>query len=363
MKKTIRVVVIMFVVGGLIACANDSSDSSVSKKRLAHDLKSELTVSSDRKTKLKKPLQVLRVGWVYAMANAPIIIAKQKGYFAAQGLKVELKSYTSGPRVKKDLKAGRLDVAYIGAPPVYHWYSKGLKSKIIAKVNYGQAAVIVSKNSKITKMQHLRNKRMAGVRIGSGMDVLLRGYLIKEKAGMDPASDLDIIPTKPAKMGAAVESKEVSGAFSWEPFTSKYLLRGRTRLIVDVNKDIPRYPWYVVMAVPKAIKFKRRELVLLLKAHKKAVRFLNSSPTAGNDIIINAFKLKAVVDLNGKRHAASEILKSARTRLGWQARLTYRDTRFMQRLMNYSFELGYIKKRLKADDLIDIDFLYQAAIN
>ena len=329
----------------------------------AHSAGSTPDNNGQKKPANERPLKVIRVGWVYAMANAPIIIAKQKGYFAAQGLKVELKSYTSGPRVKKDLKAGRLDVAYIGAPPVYHWYSKGLKSKIIAKVNYGQAAVIVRKDSRITRIDQLRNKRLAGVRIGSGMDVLLRGYIIREKANMDPSSDLVIVPTKPAKMGDAVERKKVSGAFSWEPFTSKYLLRGKTRIIVDVSKDIPRYPWYVVMAMPDAVKNKRRELILLLKAHKRAVKFLNSSPTAGNNIIIRAFGLKSVVDTNGRRHSPAEILKSAKTRLGWQARLTYRDTRFMQRLMNYSYNLGYIKKRLKADDLIDIDFLYQASIN
>ena len=350
-----------FAAALLVGCSADSNDSAAqgsSKNRIVDTM-----ALSKNKPVQKGPLKVLRVGWVYAMANAPIIIAQHKGYFAAQGLKVELKSYTSGPQVKRDLKSGYLDVAYIGAPPVYHWYSKGLKSKIIAKVNYGQAAVIVHRSSKIRKVKDLRNKRMAGVKIGSGMDVLLRGYIIKEKGLMNPKKDLNIIPMKPAKMGAAIENKEVSGAFSWEPFTSKYLLRGKTRIIVDVHKDFPRYPWYVVMAMPNAIKNKRRELVKLLKAHKKAVKYLNSSPTAGNGIIVKAFGLKAVVDTNGKKHAASEILKLAKTRLGWQARLTYRDTRFMQKLMNYSYRLGYIKKPLNAEDIIDIDFLYRASLN
>lgn len=350
----------IFTLALLVACSSENNNSTTqsTNKNLNLD-----TMLSKKKPAQQGPLKVLRVGWVYAMANAPIIIAKQKGYFAAQGLKVELKSYTSGPQVKRDLKSGYLDVAYIGAPPVYHWYSKGLKSKIIAKVNYGQAAVIVHKNSKIKKVKDLRNKRMAGVKIGSGMDVLLRGYVIKEKGLMNPKKDLNIIPMKPAKMGAAIEKKQVSGAFSWEPFTSKYLLRGRTRIIVDIHKEFPRYPWYVVMAMPNAIQNKRRELIKLLKAHKKAVKYLNSSPTAGNNIIVKAFGLKAVVDTNGKKHAPSEILKLAKTRLGWQARLTYRDTRFMQKLMNYSYRLGYIKKPLKADELIDIDFLYRASLN
>jgi len=319
--------------------------------------------------KLNKPpvqpgfTKLIRIGWVYSMANAPIIIAKHKGYFAEQGVKVDLKSYKSGPKVKRDLKSGKLDMAYIGVPPVYHWYAKGLKSKIIAKVNYGQASVIVHKNSKIKKVSDFRNKKFAGVKIGSGMDVLLRGFVLKERAGLNPNTDIKISTMKPEAMGSAVEKRQVAGAFSWEPFTSKYLLRGKVRVIMDINKEIPRYPWYVIMAMPEAIKHKRTEILKVLKAHKQAVKFLNSSPTAGSDVIIKAFGLKPVVDSNNRVHSTKEILALAKKRLGWQARLTRRDTRFMQRLMNYSYELGYIKNKLSVDDIIDISFMFDAAID
>ncbi|MFV1993749.1 MAG: ABC transporter substrate-binding protein, partial [Acidiferrobacterales bacterium] len=82
----------------------------------------------------------LKIGWVYAMANAPILIAKQKGYFKEQGLDVEIIKFNSGPLLRQAISAEELDLAYIGAPPVYHWYAEGLKSRILAKVNYGQAS-------------------------------------------------------------------------------------------------------------------------------------------------------------------------------------------------------------------------------
>lgn len=339
------------------------SSESASTVQVNNIDKTHKNVSRDTNRDRKVRTKVIRIGWVYAMANAPLIIADQKGYFSKQGIQVQLKSYTSGPPIRKDLAAGKLDMAYMGVPPVYHWYSKGLKSKIIAKVNYGQAAVIVHKNSPVKRISDLRNKRFAGVKIGSGMDVLLRGYVLSEKGGLDPKNDLDITTMKPARMGAAVEKRRVEGAFIFEPFTSKSLLRGNTRLIMDVNKEFPRYPWYIIMAMPDALKYKRAGIIKVLKAHAQAVKYLNSSPTAGNDIITKAFHLKTVVDKAGKRHAPGEILKLARKRLGWHARLTNRDTEFMQRLMNYSFSLGFIKKKLKADDLIDINLMYEALVN
>ena len=313
--------------------------------------------------RVSSPGKVVRIGWVYAMANAPLIVAQKKGFFAEQGVNVKLTAYKSGPNVRRDLKAGRLDMAYIGAPPVYHWYAKGLKSKIIAKVNYGQAAVIVNKSSKIAKIEDLRGKKFAGVKVRSGMDVLLRGFVLDEKAGLNPRRDLNIITMKPEAMGTAIELKTVSGAFSWEPFTSKYLLRGKTKVILDINKEIPRYPWYVIMAVPDAIKHKRPEIIKILKAHKKAVNYLNSSPTAGNDIIIQAFRLSGIKKGNTVVHSPEKILSLARQRLGWQARLTRRDTRFIQRLMNYSYNLGYLKRKLDVNEIVDISFMFDALVN
>ena len=111
----------------------------------------------------------IKIGWVFAMANAPVLVAKEKGYFKAQGLDVEILQFKSGPLVHQALSAGELDMAYIGSPPVYHWYSRGLKSRIIAKVNYGQAAVISRKDSGVNKISDIRGKRLAGVRKGSGM--------------------------------------------------------------------------------------------------------------------------------------------------------------------------------------------------
>ena len=51
--------------------------------------------------------------------------------------------------------------------------------------------------------------------------------------------------------------------------------------------------------------------------------------------------------------AATDIVKQARKRLGWEWELTTKDVAFIQRLMNYSYDLGYIKKKLKADDIVD----------
>ncbi len=303
----------------------------------------------------------LKIGWVFAMANAPVLIANEKGYFKDEGLDVEILQFSDGPLLHQALSAGQLDMAYIGSPPVYHWFSQGLDSRILAKVNYGQASVITRKDSGINSISDLHGKKLAGVKKGSGMDVLLRGYILGESGKMNADKDLDVISMPPGNMDASVEQKVVDAAFVWEPFTTRSLFRGNTKILMDMNKEVPKYPWYVVMAMPDTLKNKRSAVVKALRAHKRAVEFLNSSPEAGNEIIAAAFKLGDVEDEKGNKHNANEMVNAARTRMGWEYELKNDDIKFVQRLMNYSYNLGYIKKELKVGDIVDTTYMTEAS--
>lgn len=302
----------------------------------------------------------LRIGWVYAMANAPALIADKKGFYAAEGLNVDIKSFNDGPLLQQAVAAGDLDVAYVGSPPVYHWFSRGLESKILAQVNYGQAAVIANAKSPINTVSDLRGKKLAGVAKGSGMDVLLRGYVLKEKAKLDPEQDVSIINMPAPNMNAALEHNEVDAAFSWEPFVSQSLLRGTSKLVLDVNKELPQYPWYVVISLPKTLKERPDDVTKLLRAHLKAIAYLQTHPEESNQIIAQEFKLESTQGINGKVVKPEEIVQEARKRMGWSARLDAKDLQFVQRLMDYSLSLGFINKPLKVEQVVDTTFLQKA---
>lgn len=244
---------------------------------------------------------------------------------------------------------------------MYQWFSRGLQSRILAKVNYGQAAVIVDAKSPINSLEALKGKKLAGVKKGSDMDVLLRGYVLKEKAGLNPDKDLDIIDMPPGNMNAALERGIVDAAFSWEPFVSQSLLRGSSRVLLDVNKALPNYPWYVVIALPKTLQERPDDVVKLLRAHRKAIAFLNENPDESNRIIAEAFKLEAVQGVDGKTITPEAIVAQARTRLGWSANLEASDIQFIQRLMNYSYDLGFIDKTLKTEQIVDTSYLEKAS--
>ncbi|MDR6677578.1 ABC transporter substrate-binding protein [Pseudomonas oryzihabitans] len=303
----------------------------------------------------------LRIGYVFAMANAPVLIAEHLGYFKDEGLAVEVKPLGDGPVIQQALAAHELDVAYVGTPPVYQWYARGLKSVILAKVNYGQAAVLARAQSGIQDLAGLKGHKLAGVKKGSGMDVLLRGYVLKEHAGLDPDRDLTIVDLPPGNMNAALDRGIVDAAFSWEPFVSQALLRGSARLLLDVNQALPHYPWYVVIGLPETLRDRPDDVVKLLRAHRRAIDFLNEHPAEANRIIADAFKLEPVQRADGSTADGVAIVAEARHRLGWSADLAPADLQFIQRLMDYSRALKFMDTQVPLAELVDTSYLQRAS--
>lgn len=303
----------------------------------------------------------LRIGYVFAMANAPVLIAERLGYFKDEGLEVEVKPLGDGPVIQQALAAHELDVAYVGTPPVYQWYARGLKSVILAKVNYGQAAVLAGAQSGIQDLAGLKGHKLAGVKKGSGMDVLLRGYVLKEHAGLDPDRDLTIVDLPPGNMNAALDRGIVDAAFSWEPFVSQALLRGSARLLLDVNQALPHYPWYVVIGLPETLRDRPDDVVKLLRAHRRAIDFLNEHPAEANRIIADAFKLEPVQRADGSTADGVAIVAEARHRLGWSADLAPADLQFIQRLMDYSRALKFMDTQVPLAELVDTSYLQRAS--
>ena len=296
----------------------------------------------------------VRIGWVYAMANAPVLIAQADGHFEAEGLDVALESFTSGPLIRKGLSEGTLDMAYIGVPPIVHWVAKGAELAIVAKVNYGQASLLARRDSGIRQVSELAGRRLAGVRERSGMDVLLRGYVLGEIGGLDP-TDLAAIETMPvAEMGPALEAGRFDAAFMWEPFVAQMLARRTARVVLNVNRAEPYYPWYVIAARREFVDVHPERVKSVLRAHRLAIKYLQSSPNAGNSVIAEAFKLEQETGPDGKVYSPEEIVKRARSRLGWEWDLNEDDRDFIERLMGWSASLGFIKAPLDIDSLLDL---------
>lgn len=304
----------------------------------------------------------LRIAYVFALANAPAVVADKKGFYAAEGLKVELKSFGDGPIIQQAIAAGEVDVAYVGAPPIYQWFARGLQSRIVGKVNYGQASLVAARTATpaLTTLADLKGRKIAGVARGSGMDVLLRGQVLKARAGLDADTQLTIVNMPAGNMNAALDRKLVDAMFTWEPYVSEAVLRGTGRILLDVNQAIPRYPWYVIAAVPLTLAQRPDDVVRVLRANRRAIAWINEHPDEADELIAGAFQIAPLQTAAGATVPAAAIVKEARKRLGWSPRIEAADLLFIQALMDDSLAQGILAKPMKAEQVVDLAWQQKA---
>ena len=194
------------------------------------------------------------------------------------------------------------------------------------------------------------------------MDVLLRGVVLQRQAGLVGDKDVQILSMPAGNMPAALQQGVVDAAFTWEPFVSEALLRGDAKLLLDVNNVQPDYPWYVLMALPETLKERPDDVVKLIRAHQKAVDFINQHPAEADRIIAEAFKLQSIKTPAGKTLPPEALVHEARKRIRWSVSLTKQDGAFFEQLMKDSTALGYMQKAPALHDFVDPQWLTKAGI-
>ena len=177
----------------------------------------------------------LEIGYIPLTQAAPLIIAKEKGFFAKYGLEVNLNSETSWKDVAKGVVTGRLDAAQmVAGMPLALTLGAGGKNPVSMVT-----AMTLSRNgSAITFSQELFN---AGVRnltdfqaiINADLDkthtlgivhpasmqnLLLRYWLAE--SGIQPDVDVSLIVIPPQKMVTSLQEGKIDGYCAGEPWNS-----------------------------------------------------------------------------------------------------------------------------------------------
>jgi NitT/TauT family transport system substrate-binding protein len=294
----------------------------------------------------------VKIGWNYHMGNSPAAVADEKGLFKKHGIDADVKANASGPVVSRGLQTKEFDIAYVGFLPTFHDLARGLQVTVVAKSSYGLGSILVRKDSGVGSIKDLKGKKVAGSRKNSGNDVILRGFLLKELGGLDPEADVQMVYMGEEAKGSAVESRQVDGAMTVEPFTTQHLLAGQTKVILNTVDAAPRHPWYVVVVRNEFLQQNRDAVVRVLRAHVDAVKYLNGNPAEANELIARAFKEDGIT---------VEVARAARDRVGFDYAITDKDMEFFEREVAWSRSLGIAKAGQKAAELFDLSLLKDAA--
>ena len=152
-----------------------------------------------------------------AQNQAPIsgisIVADRNGFFAKNGLEVEVINFTTGKQCLDTVMGGAADIATTAEAPTTAAAMSGQKIAFLARTEYSYIKTLTATSAKIGKLADLKGKRVAFT-AGTGGEVYTMELL--KKAGLSK-DDVTLVNLRPQDMVAALASGGIDAYGTWEP--------------------------------------------------------------------------------------------------------------------------------------------------
>ncbi len=181
-------------------------------------------------------------------ASGAVYVAKEKGYFAAQGLDVEVVVFDAGEAVAVASVSGAIDFGAAGVSAAFYNLASQGSIRVISGINRDvpgfQAVVLVASNrafdAGLRDFKDLPGRSVALTTVGSTFHYALG--LVEEKLGLDTKSVRIVAAQGLPNVASAVVGGQVDAAVMPTPFAAPLLDKGEVKRVGYVA-DVA--PWQV----------------------------------------------------------------------------------------------------------------------
>ena len=218
-----------------------------------------------------KELQSVTVGVMPDIDSVPIIIAQEKGYFAEEGLKVDIQQFKSAMDRDAALQSGNLDGAISDLLAVAFAKSGGFDVKVTAYTD-GDYKLIAGKNENVTSPKDLVGKDVA-VSKNTIIEYVTDQISVSQSMKEDSINKV-VIPQIPTRL-EMLQNGKLAAATLPEPMGSIAVANG-CKFVTD-SEQLGINPG-VMMFTAKCVDNKKAELQAFYRAYNKAVKYLNEHP-------------------------------------------------------------------------------------
>ncbi len=234
-------------------------------------------------TTAPKPATIaIKVGVTGTASDAGVYIAKEKGYFAEQGLDADVALFQSLADTISAMGKGDLDAGGGGwTVPIPNAIQRGIPIKVVADkgstppgFSFFQLTLRkdVFESGKITEPAQLKGKKI-GVTSVASMAIMLAPLLQQAKLTFN---DVELVPLTWADMLSAYSNKSIDAAMISEPTLSKAVEAGLAVRWKPLSDFHPSQQWGVLAFSPKFAENKDAANRFMV-AYVKAMRDYNDA--------------------------------------------------------------------------------------
>lgn len=227
----------------------------------------------------------------FATPHAGLLhIAEAKGYFAAEGLGVTIKTVVTGHEAITQVLQGEADFGTTAETPFAKALAVGKQPRVIANIFSSRwySGIVVRKDHGILQPADLKGKRI-GFILGTNVHYELETFLAFHNIPLDAVT---LVPGTADELVTAITAGEVDAASNWEPWISQI----HQKLGGNAETFYPEgmYLETVALAVrPDYVARHRPTVDRLLRALLKAELFAETHPDQALSIIASASGLNA----------------------------------------------------------------------
>ncbi|HYM29886.1 MAG TPA: ABC transporter substrate-binding protein [Candidatus Cybelea sp.] len=307
----------------------------------------------------------LKVGWcarTVSSAATPFAIATKLGWFAKDGIKVDLAPLPGSTDCVKLVATGAIDYSLPSIEPLAIVRPQGVKAKVYYTAYQGNIyGIAVPADSPIKTEADLRGKNI-GVTSMSSAGVLI-ARAIAATNGLNPDKDMQIVVAgEGAQTAALLRSKDVDAL---SQFDTQYTLveNAGMKLRRLENKEISRYPSNGFLALEETLRSHRKEAVALARGYAMGTIFAMTNPEAAVRILYEVYPQTKPTGKDEPTAIADDVKTLLARAVSWDAGRKAGRAWGENSISDYAAYVDFmlkwdvIKQKVDAQDLVTNDLI------
>lgn len=315
-----------------------------------------LLACSKEETKEPGATKVVLSEVAHSIFYAPMYVAIEEGYFAEEGIDLELVTAFGADKVMTAVLSGEADIGFMGSESSIYTYNEGATDYV---VNFAQltqrAGNFLVAREKMTDFtwENLKDSYVLGGRKG-GMPQMVFEYILKQN-NIDPETDLEINQSIDFGSTAAAFS-EGQGDFTveFEPHATSLEEAGKGYVIASLGEDSGYVPYTAFSAKGSYIEENSEVIQNFTNALQKGMDYVQThSPEEIAEIIAPQFP-------ETNLDTITTIVKRYYEQDTWKSDLVFEKESF-ELLQDILDMAGELSKRAPYEKLVNTEFAEKAA--
>ena len=295
----------------------------------------------------------------HSIFYAPQYVAFEEGYFAEQGMDLEIVTGFGADKVMTAVISGEADIGFMGAEASVYAYQEGANDAVVNFAQLTQRAgnfLVAREEMSDFQWTDLKGKKVLGGRKG-GMPEMVFEYILKQN-GMDPQKDLTIDQSIDFGATAAAFTGDDSADFTveFEPSATALEKEGAGYVVASLGVDSGYVPYTSYSTKESYMKEHSDVIQKFTGGLQKGMEYVQThTPEEIAKVIAPQFP---ETDLD----TITTIVKRYHEQDTWKDNLIFEKESF-ELLQDILEDAGELEKRVSYEALVNTDYAEKAQKN